>query len=90
MKFQELAEREGDFIGLYPSPPAYTSRPRAEDRMATNCIHTVILAPAPDGWISRPNMTLTRRFGKGTRNGVRDVSENMLWIYWFRVPPAIV
>jgi hypothetical protein len=32
----------------------------------------------------------TRQFGKGTRNGVREVSENGLWISWFPMATTMV
>ena len=75
MKFQELTDRQWDFIIPSIPPPAYTGRPRADDRMTVNGILYVLMSGCR--WRTcRPNTDATRPCGSGTRNGV---SEKGIW-----------
>jgi transposase len=53
MKFQELTDRQWDFIRPSPPPPAYTGRPRADDKMTVNGILYVLMSGCR--WMDMPS-----------------------------------
>ena len=53
MKFQELADKEWQLIRPSLPPPAYTGRPRADDRMTVNGILYVLLSGCR--WMDMPS-----------------------------------
>lgn len=73
MKFQELTDRQWDFIRPSLPPPAYTGRPRADDRMTVNGILYVLMSDCR--WMDMPSRygshkTVWERHKKWSEKGV--------------------
>ncbi len=73
MKFQELTDKQWDFIRSSLPPPAYTGRPREDDRMVINGIMYVLMSGCR--WMDMPSKygsykTAWERHKKWSEKGV--------------------
>ena len=73
MRFQELTDRQWDFIRSPLPPTAYTGRPRADNRMTVNGILYVLMSGCR--WIDMPSRygspkTVWERHKKGSEKGI--------------------
>ena len=73
MQFHELTDRQWDLIGHSLPPPAYTGRPRADDRKTVNGILYVLMSGCR--WMDMPakygsHKTVWERHKKWSEKGV--------------------
>lgn len=72
MKFQDLSDRQWEFVSQYLPPPARTGRPRADDRNTVNGILYVLTTGCR--WMDMParygsDSTVHRRLQQWQHNG---------------------
>ncbi|MDE1863782.1 MAG: transposase, partial [Thaumarchaeota archaeon] len=72
MRFQELSDRQWEFVSRHLLPPASTGRPRADDRVTINGILYVLTTGC--GWMDMPkrygdDSTAHRRLERWQQSG---------------------
>lgn len=86
MKFQELTDRQWDFIRSSLPNPAHTGRPRADDRMVINGIMYVLMSGCR--WMDMPTKydsykTVWERHKKWSEKGIwKEIMDSLVsWGY---------
>lgn len=78
VRFEELTDDHWKLLVPSIPTPAYTGRPRADDRSTINGILYVLMSGCRWMDICLQSMAPTKQFGNGTRSGVSKVYGKIL------------